>query len=113
MPYKYRHPDEMDSEEKIMRDRRKAYPTLPGCDHEVFYEREKRIRQKRDYLEMLEFQDQIKSRVMNFQVDLRNKYQIQNAIDILKAALITAENEVIEVPNNACDYYRFRYDDDD
>ena len=97
MPYMFS--DNYETEEDIEREYRDPYrhpkfsPVSPGKERRLHA-----ARMRRKELEEMELRDQMQARVVNLNVDLRNKYQIKQAINILTTALEAAENEVYKIP---------------
>lgn len=97
MPYRFS--DNYETEEDIEREYRDPYkhpsfsPVSTGKERRLHA-----ARMRRKELEEMELRDQMQARVINLNVDLRNKYQIKQAINILTTALAAAENEVYKIP---------------
>lgn len=97
MPYRFS--DNYETEEDIEREYRDPYRHPMFSPVDVGKERRLHAaRMRRKELEEMELRDQMKARVVNLNVDLRNKYQIKQAINILTTALEAAENEVYKIP---------------
>lgn len=97
MPYRFS--DNYETEEDIEREYRDPYRHPRFSPVDVGEERRLHAaRMRRKELEEMELRDQMQARVVNLNVDLRNKYQIKQAINILTTALEAAENEVYKIP---------------
>ena len=107
MPYSYRRNYEtLEDIEKEFNDiRRHSRPIVGGSYNEVRLLRERAARERQQYLEELEFRDQMESRPYELTVDLRNKYQIIQAMKMLQAALDNIETEEFKVPYDPSGYY--------
>lgn len=102
MPYKYKHENRYETLEDIDKDYKNPYKhsawLLPGTHNPVRLARENAARERQQFLEELEFRDQMSARCCTLNIDMRNKYEIISAIKMLTAALQELENEVFEVP---------------
>ena len=98
MPYVYKH--DYETEEDIRREYAdvRKHPTWWG-DRPGMEARLRAARERRQYLEDLEFADQMAARVVNLNVDLRNRYSVQRTIEMLQHVLDNLEKEVFEVPS--------------
>lgn len=98
MPYKYSK--RYETVDDIAREYNRPYApkVFPGTHLYDRVYREEAARYREQYLKELEFQDQMAARPFSFNIDMRNKYEIKNAIRVLQAALEEIENEEFIVP---------------
>lgn len=99
--YKYRYETLDDIREEYSHPYRRT-PCIPGTYNPIREKREQAARDRQEYLERLEFEDQMAARNYTISVDLRNKYQVRTAIATLQAALKMLEDEVFEIPYDPC-----------
>lgn len=106
MPYSYRRNYEtLEDIEKEFDDIRKHSRPIGGCYDEVRLIRERAAKERQQYLEELEFRDQMAARPYEITVDLRNKYQIKQALKMMQAALENIETEEFKVPYDPSGFY--------
>ena len=106
MPYSYKHEYEtLEDIEKEYNNIRRHSRRIGGTYDEVRLIRERAAKERQQYLEELEFRDQMAARPCELTVDLRNKYQIKQAIKTLQATLKELEEEEFKVPYDPTGYY--------
>lgn len=101
MPYSYKH--KYETQEDIDReygDTRRHSRRIAGTFNEVRVLREEAARERQEYLETLDFEDQMAARNISLNVDARNKYQLKSTISMLQGMLDELEKENFEVPYN-------------
>lgn len=102
MPYKFS--DNYETVEDIKKEYKDPYkhkrysPAATGRDRRL-YEARMREAELKEY----ELADQMEARYVTLSIDMRNKYQIKQAINMLTMALKSVENEVFEIPTPAYD----------
>ena len=106
MPYSYKHNYEtLEDIEKEFSDVRRHSRPIGGCYDPVRLARERAAKERQQYLEELEFNDQMAARPSELTVDLRNKYQVKQAIAILQVTLEQLEKEEFKVPYDPSGFY--------
>lgn len=103
MPYKFY--EDYETMEDIDAEYRQPYRREKSVTGTGELRRRHAARMRELELKEYEFADQMEARTMSFSVDLRNKYQIQSAINTLTAALAALENETFEIPRSAYDQH--------
>lgn len=98
MPYKYDR--KYETVEDIAKEYNRPYApkVFPGTHLYDRVYREEAARRREQYLKELEFQDQMAARPFTLNIDMRNKYEIRNAIHVLQAALEELEKEEFVIP---------------
>ena len=104
MPFSYEK--NYESLEDIDREYHQAYgpKRFPKTDHDGKRLRDQSAIVREEYIKALDFRDQMACRNITLTIDLRNKYQIRNAINQLQAALDAIEKEEFKVPFDPSTY---------
>lgn len=106
MPYSYKHNYETQADiDKEYGDTRRHSRRIAGTFNEVRVMREEAARERQEYLERLEFEDQMAARNITLDIDTRNKYQLKSTIAMLQGMLDELEKEKFEVPYNPSKLY--------